>query len=381
MKRATSRSHVQDVVAIDDRVLRNYWVTQSYADIAAALTARMDPTAANWCTFGVWASDTVGYNLRGEGLPGWLRARVTLDDGMMGAIAKTSDHHGWDRVTHALHHLTPDHVIDVMGELFGAAARNLSDGNTEVFAEIAMVAATFLEVHADGRPDDPSGRATVLAACAGATEFEGENHLAAGMTNWCDALAADDPIRRNQLIFTGNLHLATHEQHHLQDKIEASIDMGVDQATASLTQRLAREPGVVGDVERPAAEILGPIARRVNDLWGDVSTELLGILRSPDGTLRLAHDIPPLPGIPFIPPDLAEPALPELAALLVRFDRTGPDGDGSGAADWVSFEDRMNFITSLFRSRHHRAALFAAPFPDPLVATLEADQIPVEATR
>ena len=85
MKRSTSIEHVHAVLAIDDRVLRNYWVTQSYADLAAGLAAALDPGTANWCTFGVWASCTVGRNLRGEDLPDWLRTRVVRSDGMMGA--------------------------------------------------------------------------------------------------------------------------------------------------------------------------------------------------------------------------------------------------------------------------------------------------------
>ncbi len=39
MNRGTAATHVQAVLAIDDRVLRNYWVTQTYADLAAGLTA------------------------------------------------------------------------------------------------------------------------------------------------------------------------------------------------------------------------------------------------------------------------------------------------------------------------------------------------------
>ena len=35
MNRGTAPAHVQAVLAIDDRVLRNYWVTQTYSDLAA----------------------------------------------------------------------------------------------------------------------------------------------------------------------------------------------------------------------------------------------------------------------------------------------------------------------------------------------------------
>jgi hypothetical protein len=69
MDRGTSPAHVQAVLAIGDRVLRNYWVTQTYSDLAAGLTRLLDPATANWCTFGTWASCTVGRNIRGEDLP------------------------------------------------------------------------------------------------------------------------------------------------------------------------------------------------------------------------------------------------------------------------------------------------------------------------
>ena len=72
MKRGTTATHVQAVLAIDDRVLRNYWVTQTYSDLAAGLTQLLQANTANWCTFGTWASDTVGRNIRGEDLPKWL---------------------------------------------------------------------------------------------------------------------------------------------------------------------------------------------------------------------------------------------------------------------------------------------------------------------
>jgi len=75
MQRGTSLEHVASVLAIEDRVLRNYWVTQSYSDLASSLAALLDPDTANWCTFGTWASCTVGRNLRGEDLPEWLQRR------------------------------------------------------------------------------------------------------------------------------------------------------------------------------------------------------------------------------------------------------------------------------------------------------------------
>jgi hypothetical protein len=41
-------------------------------------------------------------------------------------------------------------------------------------------------------------------------------------------------------------------------------------------------------------------------------------------------------------------------------------------------DDRMNFITNLFRSRHHRMALFEPPFTPEVLADIEADTLPGE---
>ena len=170
MDRGTSLAHVHEVLALEDRVLRNYWVTQTYADLAAAINELLDPGTANWCTFATWASCAVGQNLRGEDLPKWLHTRIVLDDGMMGAVHRVNDDR--DRgVAHLMTELTTDHVFDVVRELFGACATNLSDGNTEVFAEIAPAAATFIECYTGDRAGRATARDRVLASCDGALEL------------------------------------------------------------------------------------------------------------------------------------------------------------------------------------------------------------------
>ncbi len=376
MNRGTSRAHVQAVLAIDDRVLRNYWVTQSYSDLAAGLTRLLQPQTANWCTFGTWASDTVGRNIRGEDLPRWLHERVVLHDGMMGAIRSVNEGPQGKQLSDLLRVVTPDHVIDVVRELLGACAMNLSNGNTEVFAEIAPAAATFIACF-DSRPaDDATSRQRVLEVCAGAPPFEGVNRLAAGFSLWCDAMDDTEPTSRSQRILAGSLQLGAHEQHHLQGAIAGSMDMGINQAAALYRRRLVSDGGSVARLEPSIASALDPLVRATGDLWGDLMTELLGTIVTPDGTLRLDCDVPPIPGQPFRPPELAEIVVPDLATLMTRFNHANADGVGSAAPDWVTLDDRMNFISNLFLSRHHRVELFQPPFDGAVVAAIEADRIP-----
>ena len=376
MNRGTTATHVQAVLAIDDRVLRNYWVTQTYSDLAAGLTELLGPTTANWCTFGTWASDTVGRNIRGEDLPKWLHDRVVLHDGMMGAIRSVNEGPQGKLLSECLHFVTSDHVIDVVRDLLSACALNLSNGNTEVFAEIAPAAATFIACYGARPVSDASARARVLEVCDGAPPFEGVNRLRAGFSLWCDAMEETAPSARSQRILAGSLQLGAHEQHHLQGAIAGSMDMGINQGAALYRERLVAEGGDVARLEPSIASALDPVVKATGDLWGDLMTKLLGTIETPDGTLLLDHDVPPIPGQPFIPSDIEPVVVDDLATLLARFDRSDANGVGSAAADWVNLDDRMNFITNLFVSRHHRIELFQPPFDGAVVADIEAGRIP-----
>ena len=381
MERGTSTDHVQAVLSIDDRVLRNYWVTQSYFDLSKGLSALLGPDTANWCTFGTWASCTVGRNLRGEDLPEWLHRRVVLSDGMMGAVRATNDAIRATRIDHRLHRIGHGHLTDLIRERFGACATNLSDGNTEVFAEIAPPAATFITCFGSNPQDPSSARAQVLRACEGKPEFEGSNRLRAGFALWCDALTESDATRRSQLILAGSLQLGAHEQNHLQGPIAGSMDMGVNQSIGLLKQRLAKGDPGLAPVEESVEGVLRPLGCAINDLWGDLMTELLGTIQTPDGTLRLDHDVPTIPGKAFIPLDLRDIIVDDLGALLERFNRAGGNGQGSGASDWVDLDMRMNFITNLFRSRHHRKELFLRPFEPAALSEIEAGRLPGPPAR
>jgi len=382
MQRGTSVEHVKAVVDIEDLVLRNYWVTQTYSDLAAALTGLFGADTANWCTFATWASWTVGRNLRGEELPGWLHRRVVLPDGMMGLARAANEAVRRAHPSADVHHLLPEHVGDVLRSHFGVCASSLSEGNTEVFAEIAPVAALFLEAADDaGGAPPPVARERVLAACDDALEFEGQNRLREGFSLWCDALAEEDPRLRSQLVLGGSLQLGAHEQNHLQKPIADSMVMGVDQSLGLLKERMATELRIPRSAEGLVDEALGPLARAASETWGDLMTEMLGTIETPDGVLRLDHDVPPLPGEPFVPPELDPVVVDGLAEVLKRFDQAGSDGLGSRAEDWMILDNRMNFISNLFLSRHHRQSLFRAPFTPEELADIQADRIPEPALR
>ena len=381
MDGATSTEHVESVLAIEERVLRNYWVTETYADLSRGLAALLQPGTCNWCTFGTWASRTVGQNIRGEQLPEWLARRVVRSDGMMGVADAANSAISNAHRDHNIARIVPEHVSEVVRELFGACARNLSDGNTQVFAEIAPPAATFIEVFTPATPDQAKARKAIRAACAGATEFNGKNRLLAGYTLWCDAMSEPDPVRRSQLILAGSINLGAHEQHHLQGAIASSMDMGVNQSIDLLKARITRDEPALVEIEESIDSLLHPVSLAIGDAWGDLMTELLGTIETPDGVLRLNSDVPPLLGQAFVPSDLAPIVIKELSDLLVEFSRADDQGHNSGAPDWVNFDDRMNFIANLFLSRHHRTELFDPPFDAATLRSIKAGRRPAPAQR
>jgi len=375
MNRGVTKEHIDEVLAIDDRVLRNYWVTLSYADFASAMTSLLAPDTANWCTFGTWASRTVGANMRGEALPRWLHDRVLMPDGLMGLTSSVRESPRWHHLRHVLNDVTPEHVMDVTRSLLGEMAINLSDGNTEVFAEITPPAAVFIEVFAGGSRA-PGSRDRVLVSCEGAPEFDGVNRLHAGYSLYCDALEERDPVLRSQKILAGSLQLAIHEQNHLQPVIVSSMDMGVNQAAHRLKQKVIKSEAELEKVEEDLDRALRPAARWIGDAWDDIMTMTLGTLQSPEGTMRLDHDVPLPSSQKFVPQDLAQVTVSELQTLLARFNRAKENGKESFARNWANFDDRMNFITNLFVSRHHVPDMFAQPFDQAIIDSLAAGRTP-----
>jgi hypothetical protein len=294
----------------------------------------------------------------------------------MGAVATTKAHPRWPSVAGFLHDLTPELLLEVTRELLGEMAVNLSDGNTEVFAEIAPPAAQLLQVYSGNQVDVHEARASVLEVCDGAALYEGVNHLRAGYSLWCDALAASDPIQRSQFILGGSLHLAVHEQSHLQPVIESSMDMGVNLAASRLKNKLLRDEHDARAVNVVLDSVLRPATRGIGELWDSVMTATLGTLTSPEGTMRLDHDVPKSGEPSFIPSDFTPLVVEDLKNLWRLFNHAKENGRGSFATDWASFKDRMNFISNLFISRHHEPLLFEVPFNAATLADLSAGRTP-----
>jgi hypothetical protein len=170
-----------------------------------------------------------------------------------------------------------------------------------------------------------------------------------------------------------NLEVGLHEQTRLQPEIREAIDAAYatkeDLGSRVLRAVFPRLPRL------PAAALLGSFAGRLqresSELARETITESLLVLALPGRTLALGAHL----GDPF-PDDLRDVADAELAALLARWEPEPPADDDCGARDWSELDQRMHYISHLFRCFHARAELAGPPFTPEQVKDIRRGRVP-----
>jgi hypothetical protein len=357
-------SDLQRIVAIESPVVRNLEITYCYSRLAAACAAR-NGQGANWCTYATWASRQAGRTIRGEDLLEHLERRLGEGRWLLHPIATV-----WrrllrrglfrretriGRLTAALH--TP---FDAFERASDAVAR----GNLEVFDEIGFEFARYLhECPADAAESAPFQR--FLDRLRPGDPPEGQRYLRQAFARYEQVRVEGDPKRRAELALLANLEIGLHEQTRLQLKILEALD------SASATQynlgRRALEalfPSATRwwpVAQGPAAAVIGVPARAIqrasSRLAREVITDSFMVLALPGRVLALGTHL-----ADAYPDALAKPSVPELNALLARFEPVPPARDDCGALDWSDFGQRMHYIVHLFRAFHLDEQLSQPPF-------------------
>jgi hypothetical protein len=194
---------------------------------------------------------------------------------------------------------------------------------------------------------------------------------------------------RSRHILYANLLVTAVEQEIVNQAVGAVIDNTPTYLSHVATGRLAiwgeRFLGVQRVLTGRSLPIdIAPLTISFREAWARFMTEQVLVMLLPCETLRLGRDLPPLhPGTPFFPPNLSdlsslpgfaldgpgadpvdESILDDLRLLVTAFDRSRGDGQGTGARDWRSYSDRMNWATTLIRSRQQDLSLFWAPYSE-----------------
>jgi hypothetical protein len=321
---------VSGIARRSDPVLRNLQITQSYHDLGEAVAERLGRRDACWARFAVWASRTAGHFIRGEWLPDALR--------------------------HVLARLGPARRVE------GLDARirsHLAEGNRKVYAEIAPLFVELVRLLDLPAIDRPAALQRSLESLRpGTVEEDGQAALGRALRAFVEAGSLPEGSERAQRILLGNLLVGAHEQYRLQAQIVGTLDA---------VCRLGPAPG--GAWSRGAW-------RRLEARLRQHVTHAMVRLDLPGLRVSVGRDVPALPDGSMFPADLRRVSHPELQAVLARFDRSPDTTDGSAAADWGDYGDRMNYVVDLFRSRQQLAELGCAPFEPRQAAVIRAGYLP-----
>ncbi|MEM7140409.1 MAG: oxygenase MpaB family protein [Actinomycetota bacterium] len=335
--------------------LRNYLVTVCYVDLSNKMAEVLGTSEdANWCCLAVWPSFTVGDTIRDQ-----------------------NDSMGFTKLTQKIpfRNFRKKTTARVLGGSYGkqrVVHRAIAAGNRGVFFEIAMVWADFMDTFGGPKMDAAAEKdawAGFVERVKGLPQPPGRlwstDHdvqtrkgLVDGCALYLEAMHTDDDARRAELILHGNLLMGYHEQTQLQGWLDLSL--GDNPRRFIKWSPLRFIPGIRGPLERGMIRMI---------------TEYVFVVHMKDETIRVGRDLPPLKGHDELYEDpLATIDDPELGALVGRLDGADRDDDGEGSRRWNDFNDRMRFISSLFRSRQRADLVGVMPYTD-----AEFDHIMTEA--
>ncbi len=191
---------------------------------------------------------------------------------------------------------------------------------------------------------------------------------------------------RSRSILYANLMISAVEQDILHQAVGETINQVPELFTTKLTdgatrwgERLAGVPRQVTALEAPFQ--MEPFTKSVTEAWARFMTSQILVVMLPSETLRLGKDVPPRSAIaPLFPPDLNDlsslPKGPSVRSgsiddaalnenvfnLVASFDRSLGDGRGSAARDWRRYDDRLNWIVNMMRSRQQDQSLWWSPY-------------------
>jgi hypothetical protein len=363
---------VRRICAIKNPVIRNLEITNCYASLAAAFSARSGRPGANWCTYATWASRQAGETIRGEDLlddvqrllpeghwvlhPLQTLWRRLLRRGLLQPETRIG------RLTAVLH--TP---LDAVGRASEAVAR----GNLEVFAEIGLEFARRLE------RDDPLDH--FLDGLRQGEPPDGQRLLRQAFTHYEQQRTEREQKPHAELGVLASLEIGLHEQTRLQEEIAEALNAPfVTQEKLGLRALVAIFPSADrwwGVVRQPVGVVFGALAgalqRTSTQLARQVITDSFMVLSLPGHVLVLGMNLTePFPNV------LREPANEELIALVAQFEPSPPAADDCAAQDWSDVHQRMHYISHLFRAFHLDDALARSPFTPEQVESFQRGIVP-----
>ena len=358
ISRPIRQTQIQQIAKLRDPVLRNLLITLAYHDLARGMGDVVGEQNVTWCGFATWASRTAGREIRGEEIPGFLQQLIADSNRVQSCVERVCKRAKFfgGIVRSALGR----HLLKLAGRISDHVSQQIALGNQLVFEELAPRYCDLItggDVASEPAADSPT------------------NAVDEAFASYRSAASEGDFERKAELVLLANLLAVRHEQERLQSYIKNALEAPVTDTLVSL-----RRAPILGTVFRTLRWLFptetAELVDEIEEVWREVVTETVMTMKVPGQTLRLGDDVPPPPEGPFLPPALETLELPELVALVRELDRSQGNGRGTGADDWTVLAERMNYITTLFRSRQQESELRDAPFTPSQQTAMEQGRIP-----
>jgi hypothetical protein len=377
-------AEVDQIVAMIDPVIRNLQITQSYHELAIAMTARTG-SCANWCTFATWASKQAGQTIRKEDLARLLeeirRSLVAVQT--TNAVVASAQAFGSNRSEEEIQETVAD-VLNPLSAL-NRASDAVARGNQKVYAEIGREFARFFATCLSEAPFDTAKINEFCSQLRPGDPPDGQQYLRQAFSDYYQAFFETNLQRRAQLLLHANILIGYHEQTRLQPEIDEAMNAAFLDANPfriRFIKALFPYRGWLARLRLFLLRLFGrpsPFDKVVDDLLNEarrqarlIITEYMMILGLPhDVRLRLGQDVPG-----EFPESLRQIALPELLALLAQIDPTPDSTHDSGTVDWSQLAQRLHFIVDMFRCYQETSDLFDPPFTAEQITFLKAGRLP-----
>jgi hypothetical protein len=385
MKDFTSPAEVERIATLEDPVVRNLQITQSYHELSAAMAKRTG-ACANWCTFATWASKQAGQTIRHEDVARALEHFLKNTDIVEQAIAEI------EKIARPKNGFqSKENVRQIIWEAFDPkaamerAGESVARGNQKVYAEIGREFARFIEACSKDQTFDTEQIARFCADFQPGPPPDGQQYLLQAFSRYYQAFFEPDDKTKAELILLANLEIGFHEQTRLQPEIAEALEASVVEPRPFMRRivsaffprsswfvyaglffmRLIGRPTAL-DI---AAERFVTVARQRVRLF---LTDHMMVLGFPNEVkLRLGDDLKA-----GFPAPLKQLVNADLLALLQQIDPTPDSLRESGAVDWADLPDRLHFIADLFRCYYKTADLLMPPFLPEQVEAIKGNRLP-----
>ena len=381
-----SEREIWEVVAIEDRFLRNLRITLGYHDLLLDMAELLGERNVTWPAFACWASRTAGSFIRGEYIPD--------------SVQRYLDSLKWVHTAlHAVHRLLlgmrreappPSSLLgDIVQRVSDEITVNVSWGNHMVFEDIAPLYARLRETVGNGLTYDQQALDRFTSRLKpGPVEQDGQGLLIDAFTSYYRAIFETDVKKKAELILLGNNQVGLHEQTRLQPTIDKSLDAPIADIIAKTARTRARElthRRMHGFVDQQIDRVLEPLSRKMQNEWRSIATGWFMHLQLPDRNypdrlvidrIQVGVDVPRRSKRSAFPPQLTRLHNIELKALLYDLDKSPNTIEGTRVENWAALDDRMDYLVDLFRTRQQDKLLYRQPFSDEQIRDLRRNEIP-----